>query len=764
MHQRWYRKQPLLKRYITSFVALTTLIVVLSSALSLGVYSRLHHTEMAQTSHDTLRFDLRTLDLDILSAIYTLYNQLAFSSDYNTPLKSLCEKAPKDEHVNIYRGIQVLNHLRTQPSKRFISSIVLYYPEKDYVLSNLNYKQLSDPHNTAWLNFVNQWPLLTTQISWFSLPGDAFPEQQSDTPQLFFGSRLPWRSEVRTGNAYIVFAVDMYYLSTLLSDMAGDSANVLLVEENGNVLLDNRNILQGTSIWDASWSREVALDGKMRSTIDTNSPEQWVYAYAPISDTQWYLFHGIQMDAYSHAASRSALLITASAILCLLIATIISFYLSKRLYSPVDELMALVDALPLAVSENSIGEEYDKLQHALTEMSRRMDDARRLQLFHAPAIRNMLIRTLLEGGEINSGNLAESLQAAHIQWHAPYFLAMTLECDIRALQNIPQQHTFAFSLLETLCEKQVCSSLEVYGCVPDTHRVDLIVNAPEMNDEQLTPLLEVLQDEMGQRNIPYAISKGSWVNTLQALPLSYHQSCLRLKRRFYSQSVYLFQDPPSDVSNVRDAALHFLHLIGQKRIEDAHAQLTTWMQQMDMLDTMQAEKEMFYFCHGIRKQIEHNQPVGVPQFPAFLRHPTNGLWSLQEFCDALMHYLKQEYGTSEGALDYRKSVLEAAKAYINQNLQKDLSLDTVATYMHFNAKYFSRLFKELSGMTLSEYIVQLRIEKAAALLVSTEDSVELIAETVGYRSASYLSRKFHDYFGCTPREYRMHQKRETSIV
>ena len=137
---------------------------------------------------------------------------------------------------------------------------------------------------------------------------------------------------------------------------------------------------------------------------------------------------------------------------------------------------------------------------------------------------------------------------------------------------------------------------------------------------------------------------------------------------------------------------------------------------------------------------------------------------MQEFCDALLHYLKQEYGTSEGALDYRKSVLEAAKAYINQNLQKDLSLDTVATYMHFNAKYFSRLFKELSGMTLSEYIVQLRIEKAAALLVSTEDSVELIAETVGYRSASYLSRKFHDYFGCTPREYRMHQKRETSIV
>ena len=756
------RKQPLLKRYITSFVALTTLIVVLSSGLSLGVYSRLHHTEMEETSHDTLRFDLRTFDLDILSAGYTLYNQLAFTSDYNLPLKTLCESEPQDEHVNIYRAIQILSQLRTQPSKRFVSSIVLYYPEKDYVLSNLNYKQLSDPHNTQWLSFVNQWPLLTMKISWFSLPGNALPEQESDTTQLFFGARLPWRSGTHTSNAYVVFAIDPYYLSTLLTDMAGDTSNVLLVHRDGSVLLHSRGQLQGTSLWDTSWGSEVIFDGQMRSTIDTHSPEQWMFTYAPIADTEWYLFHGVQMDNYTHAASRSALLITASAIMCLLIAMVISVYLSKRLYSPVDELMALVDTLPLAPTGSGTGEEYDKLEHALTEMFHRMDDAQRLQLFHAPAIRNMLIKALLEGRELHPGDLTDSLKAAHIAWHAPYFLVMTLEWDSRALQHVTQHHAFAFSLLEILSEKHMSQGLSVYGCVADTHRIDLIINAKEMNDEQLQPLLQTLENEMAQHNLPYAISEGSWVATLKELPLSYHQSCLRLERRFYARDHHLFKDPQPGPGSAREAALCFLNLLGQRRMEEAQAQLQNWMLLLDTLDTPQAEKEMFYFCHGVRKQIEHNQPVGVPQFPAFLRHPTQELWSLREFGQALMQYLHQEYSTSTDALDYRKSVLQAAQTYIMENLREDLSLDAVAAYMHFNPKYFSRLFKELSGMTLSDYIVQQRIEKASALLVQTDDSIEAVAEAVGYRSASYLSRKFHDYYGCSPREYRVCHKRGQS--
>ena len=72
----------------------------------------------------------------------------------------------------------------------------------------------------------------------------------------------------------------------------------------------------------------------------------------------------------------------------------------------------------------------------------------------------------------------------------------------------------------------------------------------------------------------------------------------------------------------------------------------------------------------------------------------------------------------------------------------------------YNAAYFSTMFKKETGITISEYIVQTRMEKAKELLRFTNMSVASICEQVGYADVKSFTRNFKKSTGMKPSEYR----------
>ena len=92
--------------------------------------------------------------------------------------------------------------------------------------------------------------------------------------------------------------------------------------------------------------------------------------------------------------------------------------------------------------------------------------------------------------------------------------------------------------------------------------------------------------------------------------------------------------------------------------------------------------------------------------------------------------------------------------YINNNLEKSLSVEKLAEEICLSPDYFSRLFLEVTKSRPIEFIQRKRIEKAQLLLVTTKHSLEKIAELSGLNNASYLSRLFKRYVGKSPGKYR----------
>lgn len=100
----------------------------------------------------------------------------------------------------------------------------------------------------------------------------------------------------------------------------------------------------------------------------------------------------------------------------------------------------------------------------------------------------------------------------------------------------------------------------------------------------------------------------------------------------------------------------------------------------------------------------------------------------------------------------------AAKAYVEAHYSESLSLRRVATAVYLSPYYFSRLFKSHTGMTLGEYVTEVRLARACDLLRSTDQTVHKVAQAVGYGSGSYFSSVFTRRFGVSPGQYRL--KRE----
>jgi two-component system response regulator YesN len=92
--------------------------------------------------------------------------------------------------------------------------------------------------------------------------------------------------------------------------------------------------------------------------------------------------------------------------------------------------------------------------------------------------------------------------------------------------------------------------------------------------------------------------------------------------------------------------------------------------------------------------------------------------------------------------------------YIDVNYSNDLYLERIASEMNLSSKYISKLFKEITGTNLTDYISIKRIQEAKVLLSTTALKNDEIAEKIGILSRATFFRLFKKYEGVTPQDYR----------
>ena len=98
------------------------------------------------------------------------------------------------------------------------------------------------------------------------------------------------------------------------------------------------------------------------------------------------------------------------------------------------------------------------------------------------------------------------------------------------------------------------------------------------------------------------------------------------------------------------------------------------------------------------------------------------------------------------------------KKYITENYSEALTLESIAQSLNYSPSYLSNQFKQNTGDSPIDYLIQVRIENATILLIETDVSLREIAAHVGYHDVYYFSRLFKKRVGLSPAQFRSKEK------
>ncbi|XEC94709.1 AraC family transcriptional regulator [Paenibacillus tarimensis] len=103
----------------------------------------------------------------------------------------------------------------------------------------------------------------------------------------------------------------------------------------------------------------------------------------------------------------------------------------------------------------------------------------------------------------------------------------------------------------------------------------------------------------------------------------------------------------------------------------------------------------------------------------------------------------------------KEKTVQEIISFLERHYAEDLNLDQVQEHMHISKSYLAKIFKEVTGVTIFEFIYQWRINQARMLfLLHPELSVTDVCFRVGFKHLAHFSRMFKRHIGIPPEQYR----------
>ena len=141
-------------------------------------------------------------------------------------------------------------------------------------------------------------------------------------------------------------------------------------------------------------------------------------------------------------------------------------------------------------------------------------------------------------------------------------------------------------------------------------------------------------------------------------------------------------------------------------------------------------------------------------------HPKASILRLIGYLCLLLDTLIQSSSTRQEAhhTQLRDFYVQEAISYMELHYQHNITVEEIASACRLNRSYFSKLFKEKMGCPPQEYLIRLRLSKAADMMRNTTMLISDISASCGYPNQLHFSRAFKQHYGVPPREWRSQNK------
>jgi two-component system response regulator YesN len=188
----------------------------------------------------------------------------------------------------------------------------------------------------------------------------------------------------------------------------------------------------------------------------------------------------------------------------------------------------------------------------------------------------------------------------------------------------------------------------------------------------------------------------------------------------------------------------------QEIISYLHALATEDKLNMEVLRIVQHDVLQMVYSFLQQKEVQAHQLFNDSLSQELYRNSTSTIDYMRNW----IHYFIDKAVDYTEEIAKSQSVIGKAKEYINANLKNEITREDIANHVFLNPDYLTRVFKKSTGLSIVEYVTEIRIKKSLALLNSSNLPISAVASEVGYDNLTYFSKLFKKAVGSTPSEYR----------
>ncbi len=718
-------KDTVFTRLILSYTIFTLILVGVAGGYLYTRANRLMLEEITKESDNRLQAVQRYAEETLLRQYEESVENKAKSTYYFNGKSDLSFFLENGWENNLYRISLFREELLFQKqSMEGVAAVTAFFSNRDYAVDSNNFYMTAD--NSTDKDFLER----VTELP----AGQWFGRVLSDGKEvLTYVTKLPYYSINEPARGYLFIDVERNYVYNAVARIMNASGRLYILDHNGMPVFNN-----GGSTEEELAIVKTAMQAGTPVNEFSSGEDRYVLAQLRSRDNDWtyVMVRPLNAFALSTRAFQTQLFVCGLAVL--VFGLIISYFMSRQLYTP---LKGLIQYIRGVYQHSGPGQgnqvwinEYAYIGNAL----RNMDE--KIGLLEAKSKRSEL-RNLVLGAPIGLEQM-DMLPAGYRYCSGYICLLEGGSGPLQEYYDQSEHHIPGIFISLNQSEAAV-----IYYTRENGTEQELLIQQELIR----------LQGEV-KAEIRFGGATGSWAESVENIPLSFQAARMAYRYCFFYGTDAIIRYTSLQSFTRRPLMFSFeqyQHILkagdipGTNRFIDSFAEV---LKQSIQLETV--ELALLQISSAIYQVvIELELQLLIPPSNLFDELKKDTLDATLDNIRSLSVQIAAH--VKESGNQAHAEVVQKLKAYIDEHLEDNLSLNILSEVANLAPAYLSTLFGEVMKESFTDYVTRVRLDKAAAILQENTDlSVTEIASQVGYKNVQYFHNKFKQKYGVTPVQYR----------
>ncbi|WP_231571240.1 helix-turn-helix domain-containing protein [Gordoniibacillus kamchatkensis] len=755
-------------RFFANYFALILIPVLVASVLTNFFVVRLIEQDAEKLNNTIMQHFSEQTDATFAALETEMVNMLT-TSNVKTFLKT------SGDTSDIAQRFELIHSLMQQMNKLDSGSLVykafLYFANEDLVIDGNTYTgkdeyfreqyPIKDADKLAYLaNYRGKQSMV------FTGPHTVYekPPFTSDivSSHSNIAALLSYPFNSNSPDVYLAVNVDLDKMREQLGIQQKWVTDTMLVDPSGAVLIRN-----GSSELRNDSFLAMIRSSPEHSLFVKSGQKALSYVKSRFNDS-WYYVSVIDLPTLLKPAQTIRAITIAFLALFIALGSLVSYYLSRKLYNPIRDIKAGLESQRLGdMSVPDGGNEFDVIKRFSGLLISKNKELSQMVSGMYPIVQEHFIAKILCGEYRDS--LSIEYYAKEIDFpYKPKTTATVLCIEIQYYAPYTDQlseTSKSFILAELKENIRKLSPASIWVCQTSSDQLACVLHHDETVRCDPKETADAVKILLQQPYYKASIGIGKTVHTVADLHMSYSHALSMLKYKSLHAGAEICGE--QSVWNERASGDSFLSVGEVNRIFNRYkaGDYESLLRSVfDLLDAgMRGNADAYQMknlCSDVLNAWIRAVESERNDFDITLY---SELFASVGRC-VTWEEMRQTFRDIHGVLfrtmepSDRKRQLTEIVAYIQNHYNEELSIEQFAAQMNMSVGHFSRTFKEEVGEKYVEYIAKYRMQKAKQFLLETDMKIDDIAGQVGYWGRNSFIRNFRRYEGVTPAKFRtMHQ-------